>query len=148
MAHGGRRRGAGRKEGLANTRTREIADRAAAKGITPLEYLLHLLRKPYPKDADAATLAQYDAMKADAAKAAAPYMHPRLAPTDAPAPIGPLTGDLASQGRAVIEALSSGAVTPSQAATIMQVITAQARIVEADELVKRVAALEAKSTTG
>ena len=78
-----------------NTRTREVADRAAAEGITPLEYLLELMRKPYPEDADGTVLADYDAMKLDAAKAAAPYMHPRLANVDASIAIGPLTGDLA-----------------------------------------------------
>ena len=143
---GGHRPGAGRKEGLANIRTREIADKAAAEGITPLEYLLTLMRKPYPENADAATLAAYDAMKADAAKAAAPYMHPRLAPIDAPVQIGLVTGDLVSQGRSVMEALSKGEVTPGQAATIMQAIGGQARLVEVDELVKRVLALEEKSS--
>ena len=58
--------------------------------------------------------------------------------------IGPLTGDLATQGRAVLEALSVGRITPNQAATIMQAISAQARIVEVDELERRIAALEAK----
>ena len=148
MARGGSRAGAGRKAGSANVRTREIADKAAADGITPLEYLLSLLRKPYPKDADANTLAQYDAMKLDAAKAAAPYIHPRLANIDKAVSIGPLTGNLAAQGRAVLDALSAGSVTPSQASTIMQAIAAQARIVETDELERRVAALEkAKGTS-
>jgi hypothetical protein len=142
MTHGGRRRGAGRKEGTANTRTREIADRAAAHGITPLEYMLDLMRKPYPKDADAKTLADYDAMKLDAAKGAAPYIHPRLANVDKAVSIGLLSGDLAAQGRTVLKALSSGDITPSQANTIMQALAAQARIVETDELERRVSELE------
>ena len=48
------------------------------------------------------------------------------------------------QGRALLEALSAGEITPGQAATIMQAISAQARIVEVDELEKRVATLEGK----
>jgi hypothetical protein len=140
--HGGRRDNAGRKPGTTNTRTREVADRAAAEGITPLEYLLELMRKPYPEEADGMVLADYDAMKLDAAKAAAPYMHPRLANTDAAIVIGPLAGDLAAQGRTVLEALSAGEITPGQAMTIMQAISAQARIVEVDELERRIAALE------
>jgi hypothetical protein len=147
MTHGGRRENAGRKPGTANTRTREIADRASAKGTTPLEYLLELLRKPYPEDADGAVLATYDAMRLEAAKAAAPYMHPRLANVDSTISIGPLSGDLAAQGRAVLAALSSGRITPSQAATVMQTISAQARIVEVDELERRIAALERKAET-
>jgi hypothetical protein len=34
---GGKRPGSGRKKGSATKKTREIADRAAAEGITPLE---------------------------------------------------------------------------------------------------------------
>ena len=144
---GGRRDNSGRKPGTANTRTREVADRASAEGITPLEYLLELMRKPYPEEADGTVLADYDAMKLDAAKAAAPYMHPRLANVDAPIAIGPLTGDLATQGCTVLEALSAGEITPNQAATIMQAISAQTRIVEVDELERRIAALEEKRRT-
>lgn len=40
MARGGAREGAGRPEGTANKRTREIADKAAAEGLTPLEVML------------------------------------------------------------------------------------------------------------
>ena len=144
MARGGHRDNAGRKPGALNVRTREVASRAAAEGITPLEYLLELMRKPYPEDADGMVLADYDAMKLEAAKASAPYMHPRLANVDAPIAVEPLTGDLAAQGRTVLEALSGGEITPSQAAIVMQAISAQARIVEVDELEQRVAALEEK----
>ena len=80
-------------------------------------------------------------MKLEAAKAAAPYMHPHLANVDAPIAVEPLTGDLAAQGRTVLEALSSGEITPNQAGTIMQAISAQARIVEVDELERRIAQL-------
>ena len=38
-AHGGARSGAGRKRGGANQKTREIADRAATLGVTPLEVM-------------------------------------------------------------------------------------------------------------
>lgn len=78
MARGGARPGAGRKRGAAEERTREIANKAAAEGITPLEYLLAQMRKDYPEDADAATKARFDSLRFEAAKAAAPYMHPRL----------------------------------------------------------------------
>jgi hypothetical protein len=145
MTHGGRRENAGRKPGTANTRTRAIADRASAAGITPLEYLLELLRKPYPEGADGTVLASYDAMKLEAAKAAAPYLHPRLANVDGFIDIGPLTGDLAAQGRAVFKALSAGRITPNQAATIMHALSTQGRIVEVDELERRVAALEGQA---
>jgi hypothetical protein len=67
MARGGRRPGAGRPPGSANKRTRAIADAIAMQGITPLDYLVTVMRSN-PGTPEAL----------DAAKAAAPYMHPRL----------------------------------------------------------------------
>jgi methanogenic corrinoid protein MtbC1 len=66
---GGRRQGAGRKPGSLSKKTREIAEKASEEGITPLEYMLGVMR-----DATADT-----ALRFEAAKAAAPYIHPRLA---------------------------------------------------------------------
>ena len=67
---GGRRPGAGRKPGSATRKTREIAERAAAEGITPLEVMLEDMRAKYAAgDLEAA---------ADRARDCAPYMHPRL----------------------------------------------------------------------
>jgi len=61
----------GRKKGTANTKTREIADKAAASGITPLEYMLAVMRD---EQAD-------PERRGEMARAAAPYMHPRLQTT-------------------------------------------------------------------
>jgi hypothetical protein len=41
---GGKRPGAGRKPGSANRRTREIADAASFSGVTPLEWMLSVVR--------------------------------------------------------------------------------------------------------
>lgn len=79
MAVGGARAGAGRKKGGQNTKTAEIARKAAEGGITPLEYMLQVLRDPIPEDADPAVKVAMVGMRFEAAKAAAPYMHPRLA---------------------------------------------------------------------
>lgn len=68
--HGGKRPGSGRKKGSANRKTREVADRAAAAGVTPLEVLLEAMTYYH---------GQGDRQKAAAmAKEAAPYCHPRL----------------------------------------------------------------------
>ena len=57
----------------------------------------------------------------------------------------PLTnGTLAEKGQAVLTALGEGSIAPDVATAILQGIAAQARIVEVDEIEKRVAALEAK----
>jgi hypothetical protein len=66
--HGGAREGAGRKKGSCTAKTREIADAAISAGITPLEFMLEVMRdsEADPKD------------RMDAAKSCAPYIHPRL----------------------------------------------------------------------
>jgi hypothetical protein len=48
----------------------------------------------------------------------------------------------ASQGRTVLGACAQGDITPDEAATLMQAISAQARVVEVEELAQRVGALE------
>lgn len=77
MAHGGRRPNAGRKAGSATTRTREIAN-AVAEGLTPLEYLTQIYRD----------IKADEARRIDAAKAAAPYVHAKLATTTLQGPDG------------------------------------------------------------
>lgn len=75
---GGARPGAGRKKGSCNSKTREIANKAIEAGITPLEYLLQVMRdvEQDPKD------------RLDAAKSAAPYIHPRLSAMEVSGPEG------------------------------------------------------------
>lgn len=64
----GERRG-GRKKGTPNRASKVREEIIAAQGITPLEYMLSVLRD---RNADPAA-------RMDAAKGAAPYVHPRLA---------------------------------------------------------------------
>ena len=70
MARGGTRIGAGRPKGAATKRTREIADKAATEGLTPLEVMLKAMNEHVAKK-------EWDAAAA-LAKDAAPYMHPKL----------------------------------------------------------------------
>ena len=76
---GGARKGAGRKKGSATAKTREIADKAAQEGITPLEYMLEVMRREIHPELEPDEVWKAMAMKFEAAKAAAPYIHPRLA---------------------------------------------------------------------
>jgi len=69
--NGGKRPGAGRKPGVPNKATLERQARVASTGITPLDYMLKVMRNP---KAD-------PARRDDMAKAAAPYVHPKLAST-------------------------------------------------------------------
>jgi hypothetical protein len=42
-SHGGKRPGAGRKKGSLTQKTREVAEKAASAGITPLEVMLEAM---------------------------------------------------------------------------------------------------------
>lgn len=58
----------GRKKGVPNKASIERAEAIAASGLTPLDYMLKVMRES--KDAGE---------RLDAAKSAAPYVHPKLA---------------------------------------------------------------------
>ncbi|MCL2887471.1 MAG: hypothetical protein FWF20_12005 [Betaproteobacteria bacterium] len=68
---GGARSGAGRKPGSKNRKTREIADKAAKDGITPLEVMIEAMRDAYKEGGAVAAFGF--------AKDAAPYMHAKIA---------------------------------------------------------------------
>jgi hypothetical protein len=69
MAHGGARPGAGRKPGAATRLNQDARQKALDGGISPLDYMLGLMRD---EELDRDT-------RLDAAKSAAPYLHARLA---------------------------------------------------------------------
>lgn len=89
---GGRRPGAGRKPGSATKKTREVADRAAASGITPLEVMLEAMES-FRNAGDLEKAASF-------AKDAAPYLHPRLAAVQHAGKDG---GPIESEGKLVVE---------------------------------------------
>jgi hypothetical protein len=66
---GGHRPGAGRKPGTPNKASAERQAEIAASGLTPLEFMMGVLRDELKPFED----------RFEAAKAAAPYVHPRLA---------------------------------------------------------------------
>lgn len=66
---GGKRQGAGRKAGAITRRTQEATAAILASGLTPLDYMLNVMR-----DENIAA-----DRRDDMAKAAAPYVHPKLA---------------------------------------------------------------------
>lgn len=76
MAQGGPRPGSGRPKGSVNKRTRELRAHVAASGLSPMDFMLQVMVDP---KAD-------PAMRLEAAKAVAPYVHPRLNSTDLAAP--------------------------------------------------------------
>ncbi len=84
MARGGKRDNAGRKPGEANKATQEQRDAVIASGLTPLDYMLTVLR-----DADMPT-----DRRDWAAEKAAPYVHARLASIEAKHDITDALADL------------------------------------------------------
>jgi hypothetical protein len=81
---GGARIGAGRKAGEPNKRTAEIQRAVEASGVTPLDFMLSIMRDDTtnPDDEPAQAIAR-KAMRFEAAKAAAPYVHAKLSSVDA-----------------------------------------------------------------
>jgi len=69
----------------------------------------------------------------------------RLVPPGVPVQVEGLQGSLATQGGAVVKAMAAGTITPEQANTIMQTLAAHARVIEVDELERRVKSLEDKT---
>lgn len=69
MAKGGKREGAGRKPGVPNKRTAAQAEAIEASGLTPLEFMLTVLRDEGQTKED----------RMWAAEKAAPYVHAKLA---------------------------------------------------------------------
>ena len=75
----------GRKAGTPNKASAAKAAQIEASGLTPLDFMLQVLRD---KKADMHT-------RFEAAKAAAPYVHPKFAPTEQPKPDDTKAADMA-----------------------------------------------------
>lgn len=76
---GGKRQGAGRKKGIPNKRTQALQAAVEASGVTPLDFMLGIMRGEAPEGAQAAEQIAFASLRFEAAKAAAPYVHPKLA---------------------------------------------------------------------
>lgn len=81
MAVGGKRSGAGRPKGSRNKKTEEQAAAVADSGLTPLDYLLSVMRDTEVPRED----------RVDAAHKAAPYVHAKLASVDHKSSDGSMT---------------------------------------------------------
>lgn len=66
----------GRTKGAVNKLTAEAVAKAAELGITPLDVMLQTMKAAWEADPRDSKMAM------DAAQAAAPYVHPKLAPVD------------------------------------------------------------------
>jgi hypothetical protein len=73
----GERRG-GRQKGTPNKTTAKREAEIAASGLTPLDYMLGIVRAETPPGLDASVAIARETLRFEASKAAAPYCHPRL----------------------------------------------------------------------
>lgn len=113
-------------------------------GTGKVEKLRAALAKELPEVLEA-LVAQAKAGDTGAIKLILERTVPALRPVDAAAPLNlPAAGGLADQGRAVLAALAAGRLPANQAAGILQGLGNLAKLVELDELEKRIAALEGK----
>lgn len=91
MAGAGNPKTGGRQPGSRNTKTKALAEEISKSGMTPLEYLCKQFRDPKLSRS----------VRMEAAKAALPYMHPRLQTTEVKAQVeGSLTINLVNFGEA------------------------------------------------
>lgn len=72
MPQGGKRAGAGRPKGVRNVKTERQTSAVKASGLTPLDYMLKVMRDE----------SNEQSIRLDAANKAAPYVHAKLASID------------------------------------------------------------------
>ena len=135
-SEGGARQGAGRPKGSLSRKHVEILAGAVSEGITPVEYMLAIMRDETREEKD----------RAWAAEKAAPYIHPRPAPLarsiEIELPDMSTAAGVKAALLAVTNAASTGQVSPAEAQSLAALIEAQRKAIETEELVVRIAALE------
>lgn len=136
MAKGGPREGAGRPKGSASRRHVEMLAGAISQGISPVEYMLGIMRDE----------AADEKSRAWAAEKAAPFVHPRPAPIARPIVIdlpdtSTVEGIKAALGK-ITTSVAAGEIAPSEGQALMAIIDAQRKAIETDELLERIEQLE------
>ena len=71
---------------------------------------------------------------------------PAIKPSEEPVPIELGDGTLTDKGKAVMNAIGAGEISPGQGAAMLSALGALVKIQEADELERRIAALETQRT--
>lgn len=133
---GGARQGAGRPKGSVSKRSVDAVATAMAKGISPVEYMLSIMRD---EDADSKR-------REWAAEKAAPYVHPRPTPLDRAIRIElpettTLEGVDVAQAK-VLQSVADGEITPSHGQSLSNLIESRRKAIETNELLVRLERLE------
>ena len=83
-----------------------------------------------------------------AAKVLLERVLPALKPAEQAQAVNIPEGTLTDKGRAVLDAVAAGELAPGQGAALLTAIGTLARVVEVDELARRLDVLEAKNANG
>ena len=133
---GGAREGAGRKPGSVNRRNAEVIAEAIEAGITPVEFMLTIMRD---EGAD-------PKRREWAAEKAAPYLHPRPAPLERTVEIDlPDTSTVAGIDQAldiIIKAMGASELSPAEGQSFMSVIETRRKAIETGDMMERLQRLE------
>ena len=136
---GGARAGAGRKPGTLNKKSVELLHGVISEGVTPVEYMLKIMRD---EKADGKS-------RAWAAERAAPFIHPRPAPIQRTVKIElPAINDAKDIPTAVadiLKAAANGEISPSEAQSFVSIIEVHRKAIETGEILERLEALETKA---
>jgi hypothetical protein len=120
----------------------EILAGAAAEGLTPVEFMLAIMR-----DENADTKS-----RAWAAEKAAPFVHARPAPVSRPIELDlpeiKTPAGIADAISAIMGATASGKIAPSEAHSLVSIVEAQRKAIETGELLERIERLEKKENAG
>jgi hypothetical protein len=115
-------------------------------GIRDKRTAMRELLQPHAPDLIAKAVEMAKGGDAAALRICLDRLLPAAKPKDEAIELPGMTGSPADRGRVVLDALAAGEVTPDEAGAVMQALAAQVRIVEADELEKRITALEQAAT--
>lgn len=136
---GGAREGAGRPKGSLNRRSADALADALAEGITPVEFMLGIMRDENADTKD----------RMWAAEKTAPYLHPRPTPTDRTVAIEmPDTSTIAGVDQAldrIITAMAGGAISPGEGQSFISAIETRRKAIETGDLLARIQMLEKHS---
>jgi hypothetical protein len=118
-----------------------------AKGLATAERLRNALVKELP---DILRTVVEAAKNGDmtAAKTILERVLPPLKAVEAPTLLEFPTDTLSNQGQAILQAMASGALSPGQAVQLLGAMSAQAKIVEVDDMARRLTELERRVGNG
>jgi hypothetical protein len=111
------------------------------KGLATVEKLRTALVKDLP-EIIAVVVARAKDGDLVAAKTILERVLPPLKAIETPTFLGALDGTLSAQGTTIMQAMAQGIIAPGQAAQLLTALGSQAKLMEVDELARRIAEIE------